>query len=125
AKRDALITGAAVVVALLAAFILAGMVARQMSRAMRQLRNAAFGIAEQRLPMLVDQLSRTDPGRVDTRVAPIPINTRDEIGEVARAFDQVHREAVRLAAEQALLRGNINAIFTNLSRRNQSLIEGQ
>ncbi|MGW3285720.1 nitrate- and nitrite sensing domain-containing protein [Streptomyces sp. NPDC001002] len=125
AKRDALITGAAVVVALLLAFILAGAVARQMSRAMRQLRNAAFGIAEQRLPMLVDQLSRTDPGRVDTRVAPIPITTKDEIGEVARAFDQVHREAVRLASEQALLRGNINAIFTNLSRRNQSLIEGQ
>ena len=125
AKRDALITGAVVIVALLLAFILAGAVARQMSRSMRQLRNAAFGIAEQRLPMLVDQLSRTDPGRVDTRVAPIPIHTKDEIGEVARAFDQVHREAVRLASEQALLRGNINAIFTNLSRRNQSLIEGQ
>ncbi|MEU6537625.1 nitrate- and nitrite sensing domain-containing protein [Streptomyces sp. NPDC047000] len=125
AKQDAYITGAAVVVALLLAFILAGAVARQMSRSMRQLRNAAFGIAEQRLPMLVDQLSRTDPGRVDTRVAPIPIASTDEIGEVARAFDQVHREAVRLAAEQALLRGNINAIFTNLSRRNQSLIEGQ
>ncbi|MGW3171658.1 nitrate- and nitrite sensing domain-containing protein [Streptomyces sp. NPDC001153] len=125
AKNSAFITGAVVVVALLLAFILAGAVARQMSRSMRQLRNAAFGIAEQRLPMLVDQLSRTDPGRVDTRVAPIPITTKDEIGEVARAFDQVHREAVRLASEQALLRGNINAIFTNLSRRNQSLIEGQ
>ncbi|MFE6486130.1 nitrate- and nitrite sensing domain-containing protein [Streptomyces sp. NPDC057757] len=125
AKQDAIVTGAAVVIALLAAFILAGMVARQMSRSMRQLRNAAFNVAEQRLPMLVDQLSRTDPGRVDTRVTPIPITTTDEIGEVARAFDQVHREAVRLAAEQALLRGNINAIFTNLSRRNQSLIEGQ
>ncbi|WP_206739228.1 nitrate- and nitrite sensing domain-containing protein [Streptomyces sp. L2] len=125
AKTSAITTGAVVVFALLLAFILAGAVARQMSRSMRQLRNAAFGIAEQRLPMLVDQLSRTDPGRVDTRVEPIPINTRDEIGEVARAFDQVHREAVRLAAEQALLRGNINAIFTNLSRRNQSLIEGQ
>ncbi|MFH8708179.1 nitrate- and nitrite sensing domain-containing protein [Streptomyces rubrogriseus] len=125
AERDAYITGAAVVIALLAAFVLAGMVARGMSRSMRRLRNAAFGIAEQRLPMLVDQLSRTDPGRVDTRVQPIPITSTDEIGEVARAFDQVHREAVRLAAEQALLRGNINAIFTNLSRRNQSLIEGQ
>ncbi|MFD8259732.1 nitrate- and nitrite sensing domain-containing protein [Streptomyces griseoluteus] len=125
AKTSAIITGVAVVLVLLLAFILAGTVARQMSRAMRQLRNAAFSIAEQRLPMLVDQLSRTDPGRVDTRVAPIPIHTKDEIGEVARAFDQVHREAVRLASEQALLRGNINAIFTNLSRRNQSLIEGQ
>ncbi|MCY0934512.1 nitrate- and nitrite sensing domain-containing protein [Streptomyces sp. H34-S4] len=125
ARNDAFLTGAIVVVALLAAFILAGMMARQMSKAMRRLRGAAFDIAEQRLPMLVDQLSRTDPGKVDTRVVPIPIDSQDEIGEVARAFDQVHREAVRLAAEQALLRGNVNAIFTNLSMRNQSLIEGQ
>ncbi|MFE0654667.1 nitrate- and nitrite sensing domain-containing protein [Streptomyces sp. NPDC059534] len=124
-KTDAWVNGAIVVIALLAAFILAGMMARQMSRSMQQLRTAAFGIAEQRLPMLVDQLSRTEPGRVDTRVQPIPIDSQDEIGEVARAFDQVHREAVRLAAEQAMLRGNVNAIFTNLSRRNQSLIEGQ
>ncbi|MCX2181647.1 nitrate- and nitrite sensing domain-containing protein [Streptomyces sp. SKN60] len=125
AQTDAYVTGGITVVALLAAFILAGLMARQMSRSMRELRTAAFGIAEQRLPMLVDQLSRTEPGRVDTRVQPIPIDSTDEIGEVARAFDQVHREAVRLAAEQALLRGNINAIFTNLSQRNQSLIEGQ
>jgi signal transduction histidine kinase len=125
ARDDAIINGGIVVVALLAAFIMAGMMARQMGRAMRGLRTAAFDIAEQRLPMLVDQLSRTDPGKVDTRVVPIPIDSQDEIGEVARAFDQVHREAVRLAAEQALLRGNVNAIFTNLSMRNQSLIEGQ
>ncbi|WP_448318076.1 nitrate- and nitrite sensing domain-containing protein [Streptomyces sp. CO7] len=125
ARTAAFVAAGAVLLALIAAFVLAGLVARQMSRSMRDLRNAAFDVAEQRLPTLVDQLSRTDPGRVDTRVVPIPINTTDEIGEVARAFDQVHREAVRLAAEQALLRGNINAIFTNLSRRNQSLIEGQ
>lgn len=125
ARTDAITNGAIVVVSLLAAFILAGLMARQMGRAMRRLRSAAFDIAEQRLPMLVDQLSRTDPGKVDTRVHPIPIDSQDEIGEVARAFDQVHREAVRLAAEQALLRGNVNAIFTNLSMRNQSLIEGQ
>ncbi|MZE77778.1 nitrate- and nitrite sensing domain-containing protein [Streptomyces xinghaiensis] len=125
AQREAIITGVLVVLALLAAFILAGMTARSMSRSMQRLRNAAFDVAEQRLPGLVDQLSRTDPGRVDTRVEPIPITSRDEIGEVARAFDQVHREAVRLASEQALLRGNVNAIFTNLSRRNQGLIERQ
>ncbi|WP_371602759.1 nitrate- and nitrite sensing domain-containing protein [Streptomyces sp. NBC_01220] len=125
ARTDAIVNAAIVIIALLAAFILAGLMARQMSRSMRRLRTAAFSIAEQRLPSLVDQLSRTDPGRVDTRVQPIPINSQDEIGEVARAFDQVHREAVRLAAEQAMLRGNVNAIFTNLSRRNQSLIEGQ
>ncbi|KJS51903.1 hypothetical protein VM98_34605, partial [Streptomyces rubellomurinus subsp. indigoferus] len=47
------------------------------------------------------------------------------IGEVARAFDQLHRQAVELAAQQALLRGNVNAIFTNLSRCSKSLIRRQ
>ncbi|MFJ9418390.1 nitrate- and nitrite sensing domain-containing protein [Streptomyces sp. NPDC101227] len=125
AKQSTFVDSAIVLAALIIAFVVAGLMARRMSRNMRQLRTAAFGVAEQRLPMLVDQLSRTDPGRVDTRVQPIPISTTDEIGEVARAFDQVHREAVRLAAEQALLRGNVNAIFTNLSQRNQGLIERQ
>ncbi|MFR9674539.1 nitrate- and nitrite sensing domain-containing protein [Streptomyces sp. TR02-1] len=122
---DTFVTGGIVLTALLVAFLLARLMARSMSRSMLNLRTAAFDVAEQRLPMLVDQLSRTDPGRVDTRVDPIPISSTDEIGEVARAFDQVHREAVRLAAEQALLRGNVNAIFTNLSSRNQGLIERQ
>ncbi|ARF57586.1 sensor histidine kinase [Streptomyces gilvosporeus] len=125
ARQSTFVDSGIVLAALIIAFVVAGLMARRMSRNMRQLRTAAFSVAEQRLPMLVDQLSRTDPGRVDTRVQPIPISTTDEIGEVARAFDQVHREAVRLAAEQALLRGNVNAIFTNLSQRNQGLIERQ
>ncbi|MGQ4512569.1 nitrate- and nitrite sensing domain-containing protein [Streptomyces sp. DW26H14] len=129
ARRTAILNGAGVLLALLVAFVIAALMARQMSHAMRALRTAAFGIAEQRLPLMVDQLSRSGPNarpeQLATRVAPIPVDSRDEIGEVARAFDQVHREAVRLAAEQAMLRGNVNAIFTNLSRRNQSLIEGQ
>ncbi|MFI9305878.1 sensor histidine kinase [Streptomyces triculaminicus] len=125
AQREAIVNSSIMILALLIAFLVAGKMATSMSRNMSRLRTAAFDVAEQRLPTLVAQLSRTDPGRVDTRVQPIPIDTKDEIGEVARAFDQVHREAVRLASEQALLRGNVNAIFTNLSRRNQALIEGQ
>ena len=56
---------------------------------------------------------------------PIDVDSSDEIGEVARAFDQVHREALRLAANEAALRGNVNAMFVNLSRRSQSLVERQ
>ncbi|WP_370592632.1 nitrate- and nitrite sensing domain-containing protein [Streptomyces sp. NBRC 109706] len=125
ARNDMLVNSAAVLASLLLAFVVAGLMARSMSRDMRKLRTAAFEVAGQRLPAVVDQLSRVNPGQVDTVVTPIPIASRDEIGEVARAFDQVHREAVRLAAEQALLRGNVNAIFTNLSSRNQGLIERQ
>ncbi|WP_078655833.1 nitrate- and nitrite sensing domain-containing protein [Streptomyces fulvoviolaceus] len=125
ARRDAVVNSAVALAAVLAAFLVAAAVARSMSTRMRLLRSSAFQISGQRLPALLAQLSRSSPGRIDTRIEPIPVDTRDEIGEVARAFDQVHREAVRLAAEQAVLRGNINAIFTNLSRRSQSLIEGQ
>jgi len=125
ARTDAVVNSAVVLLALIVAFIVAALMARSMSRSTRRLRNAALEIAELRLPALVDQLSRPDPGRIDTRVQAIPINSKDEIGEVARAFDQVHREAVRLAAEQSLLRSNVNAIFTNLSRRNQGLIKRQ
>ncbi len=125
ARRDAITNAALVLTAVLAAFLLASWVARTMSTGMRRLSASAIEIAGKRLPGLIHQMSQPDAGPVDTRVTPIPIDTTDEIGEVARAFDHVHREAVRLAAEQALLRGNINAIFTNLSRRSQSLIERQ
>ncbi|MFC5668468.1 nitrate- and nitrite sensing domain-containing protein [Kitasatospora misakiensis] len=125
ARFDAILNSLIVVVALVLAGVLTGYVARSMILGMRTLRNAALAIADHRLPELVEKLSKTDPDRVDTHVIPIPLHGKDEIGEVARAFDQVHRQAVALAAEQALLRGNVNAIFTNLSRRSQSLIQRQ
>ena len=44
---------------------------------------------------------------------------------MARAFDAVHGQAVRLAAEQAALQSNVSAMFVNLSRRSQALVERQ
>ncbi len=70
-------------------------------------------------------MSETDGEGVSLDVEPIDVDSSDEIGEVARAFDQVHREALRLAANEAALRGNVNAMFVNLSRRSQSLVERQ
>ncbi|WP_458248475.1 ATP-binding protein [Streptomyces sp. MAI_2237] len=95
------------------------------SAALRLLRDTAVEIAEERMPRLVDELSRTDPSRVDTRISPIPIVTSDEIGQIARAFEQVHREAVRLAVEQAMLQNQTTEVFLHLERRNQSLLDSQ
>ncbi|MEU9048686.1 MULTISPECIES: nitrate- and nitrite sensing domain-containing protein [unclassified Kitasatospora] len=125
ALYDAILNTVIVVASLILAGLLTGYVARSMILGMRTLRSAALEIADHRLPDLVEKLSKTDPDRVDTSVTPIPLHGKDEIGEVARAFDQVHQQAVALAAEQALLRGNVNAIFTNLSRRSQGLIQRQ
>ncbi|WP_348534426.1 nitrate- and nitrite sensing domain-containing protein [Kitasatospora sp. GP82] len=125
ADTEALINVALIALVLIVAIAGAAIVARSMVRSLTRLQTAAEDVAERRLPELVKTLSESDPHDVDITVAPVAVDSADEIGHVAHAFDMVHSEAVRLAAEQALLRGNINAMFTNLSRRSQGLIQRQ
>jgi signal transduction histidine kinase len=75
------------------------------------------------LPERVRQLSEAQDPSASLDVAPIEVMSANEIGQVARAFDRVHSEAVRLAGNEAMLRRSFNAMFVNLSRRSQSLIE--
>ncbi|MFH9372928.1 nitrate- and nitrite sensing domain-containing protein [Streptomyces anulatus] len=124
-QREAIVNGAVILIVLGVSLVGAFVVARSMIRSLRRLQDTATRVAQDRLPELVKQLSETDPQDVDTSVESVGVHSRDEIGQVAAAFDDVHREAVRLAAEQALLRGNVNAMFTNLSRRSQGLIQRQ
>ncbi|MCF6526555.1 nitrate- and nitrite sensing domain-containing protein [Streptomyces sp. JJ36] len=125
AQQDALINGAVILLVLGISLVGAFVVARSMVRSLRRLQDTAQDVARQRLPELVKQMSEAEPQDVDTSVESVGVHSRDEIGKVAAAFDDVHREAVRLAGEQALLRGNVNAMFTNLSRRSQGLIQRQ
>ncbi|MBE8477855.1 sensor histidine kinase [Streptomyces justiciae] len=124
-ESEAIISGALILLVLGISLVGAFVVARSMIRSLRRLEETATKVATDRLPELVKQLSESDPQDVDTSVESVGVHSRDEIGKVAAAFDDVHREAVRLAAEQALLRGNVNAMFTNLSRRSQGLIQRQ
>ena len=125
AIRTALIVGAAVIIALLLALVFTTVVGRSMVRPLRRLRAGALEVAGLRLPDAVRQMNESDGAAVSLDVEPIDVDSTDEIGEVARAFDQVHREALRLASNEAQLRGNVNAMFVNLSRRSQSLVERQ
>ncbi|WP_192809071.1 sensor histidine kinase, partial [Actinomadura montaniterrae] len=126
AARNATILDSALVAALLIIVLLVTIVmARSLVRPLRRLQSGALEVASSRLPGLVDRLRDPEAAAGGIEVAPIEIDSTDEIGQVARAFDEVHREAVRLAADEAVLRGNINAMFVNLSRRSQSLIERQ
>ncbi|MFE6742777.1 sensor histidine kinase [Streptomyces tubercidicus] len=125
ATQSAIVSGALILLVLGVSLVGAFVVARSMVRSLRRLQDTAQKVAQDRLPELVKQLSDSDPQDVDTSVESVGVHSRDEIGRVAAAFDDVHREAVRLASEQALLRGNVNAMFTNLSRRSQGLIQRQ
>jgi signal transduction histidine kinase len=128
-RRQAIISaslvGAGVLIVLLVALLLTTVVGRSMVRPLRRLRSGALEVAGVRLPETVRRMSDSDGASIPLEVEPIDVDSSDEIGEVARAFDQVHREALRLAANEAALRGNVNAMFVNLSRRSQSLVERQ
>jgi signal transduction histidine kinase len=124
ALTAAIAVGAAVLLVLALSLFLTVVIGRSMVRPLRRLRAGALEVAGVRLPEMVRRMSEADGGG-SFDVAPIDVDSSDEIGEVARAFDQVHREALRLAANEAALRGNVNAMFVNLSRRSQSLVERQ
>ncbi|MGW3348570.1 nitrate- and nitrite sensing domain-containing protein [Nonomuraea rubra] len=124
ANRSALISGVLILILLIVVIAIISLIARSLIRPLRRLRREALDIAGQRLPETVQQLRESGDGTVGP-VVPIGVDTHDEIGEVARAFDEVHREAVRLAGEESRLRSNVNAMFVNLSRRSQTLVERQ
>ncbi|CAL9648054.1 hypothetical protein SUDANB95_06502 [Actinosynnema sp. ALI-1.44] len=127
ARTAALYDSIIVLGALLLAIVMALFVARSILNPLRTLRRTALDVADHGLPDAVANILK-DPNPQEaakTAIAPVPITTREEVGQVARAFDAVHGEAVRLAAEQALLRDNVNAMFVNLSRRSQALVERQ
>ncbi|GAA4495516.1 hypothetical protein GCM10023191_036330 [Actinoallomurus oryzae] len=125
AQRSALLIGGLLLVVLLLVILAVVIVAQSLVRPLRRLRGGALDVAGSRLPDFVRRLREPDVEQVGFDVEPIEVDSTDEIGEVARAFDEVHREAVRLASNEAMLRGNVNAMFVNLSRRSQSLIERQ
>ncbi|MFC4114697.1 nitrate- and nitrite sensing domain-containing protein [Nonomuraea zeae] len=122
--RNAIIAGSLVLALLLLVLLLTVAIARSMVSPLRRLRTEALEIAGFRLPDVVHQLRVSGDSSVGD-IRPIEVEGNDEIGEVARAFDQVHRQAVRLAGEEADLRSNISSMFVNLSRRTQTLVERQ
>ena len=123
AVRTLLVTSVIAILALLFVLLATVIIARSMVRPLRRLKSGALEVAGMRLPAEVRELSTAKGGEKAVEVEPIDVHSTDEIGQVARAFDQVHEEAVRLAADEARLRSSVSAMFISLSRRSQSLLE--
>ncbi|MFG3681313.1 nitrate- and nitrite sensing domain-containing protein [Micromonospora chalcea] len=128
--RQAVVEGLLVLITLAIAVTLAVVLARSLNDSLRRLREGALAVANHDLPDAVSRLQNINAigdGGVDEIVQqvrdPIKLTNRDEVGQVAVAFNVVHREAVRVAAEQAALRTSVSAMFLNLARRSQSLVD--
>jgi signal transduction histidine kinase len=128
--RQAVVESILVLLTLIIAVSLAVVLARSLNDSLRRLREGALAVANHDLPDAVQRLQNmgsVGDGGVDEIVRqvrdPIQLTNRDEVGQVASAFNVVHREAVRVAAEQAALRTSVSAMFLNLARRSQTLVD--
>lgn len=113
-----------VLVSLLATIVLGMLVARSLVRPIRRLRRETLEVANADLPDAIDRIKDGDDSAI-TDFEPIPVHTTEEIGQLARAVDDMHGQALRLAGEQAHLRLQIGDMFETLARRSKSLVDQQ
>jgi hypothetical protein len=122
ARNSAIVNGAITLAALLAAILLALVVSRLLLNPIRKVREGTLAAANERLPDAVAKIrAGGDPGPIE----PIDVTTHEEIGTMARAVDDLHRQAVLLASREAGLRAQVSDMFVTLSRRHNSLINQQ
>jgi signal transduction histidine kinase len=122
------IEAASVAGTVLVALLVSLRLGRPMIRGLRQLREAANAVAYEHLPAAVEELraggALTDktPEEFADRIGPaLDVSGSDEIAAVGRAFNAVHREAIRTAADMELLRAGVGGAFIALARRGERL----
>ncbi|WP_280317360.1 ATP-binding protein [Nocardia wallacei] len=113
-----------VIATIMAALVLAVLIARSMIVPLRKLRLAALRVAEHDLGHEVSRL-RDGASPEDVPLEPMPVHTEEEVGQLARAVDDIHGQALRLAADQAAMRTQVNDMFETLARRSKSLVDHQ
>ncbi|WP_233558807.1 sensor histidine kinase [Micromonospora radicis] len=123
--RETLTVVGVIITVLLVAVLISVLIGRSLARSIRLLRSQALRIAQIELPEALARLRSVSGGVPHIEVSPAVVRSLDEIGELAEAFVAVHRSAVGVAVEQANMRRNVNAMFVNLARRSQVLVERQ
>ncbi|GEM_PF-549791 len=119
-----LLAGGLGLLAVVASIVMSIKTTRALLHQLEKLREAAWDLANVRLPKVVERLSRGEEVDVATEAPPL-VAGEDEIGQVKQAFNAVQETAVRVAVEQAELRRSVRDVFLNLARRTQALVHRQ
>ncbi|WP_243717279.1 sensor histidine kinase [Actinomadura darangshiensis] len=119
-----LLAGGLGLLAVVASIIVSITTARALVQQLERLRGAAWELAEQRLPGVVERLGHGEKVDVAVEAPPLQFGA-DEIGQVGRAFNAVQETAIRTAVEQAELRRGIRDVLLSLARRTQTLVHRQ
>ncbi|MEV4187361.1 nitrate- and nitrite sensing domain-containing protein [Streptosporangium canum] len=110
--------------AVIASVVLSITTARALIQQLDKLRVAAWELANQRLPSVVERIGHGEEVDIAAEAPPLEFGD-DQIGHVGQAFNAVQQTAIKVAAEQAQLRRDIADILRNLARRTQSLVHRQ
>ncbi|MBO4162195.1 sensor histidine kinase [Micromonospora antibiotica] len=114
-----------IVTILIAVILLTIAVGRAVARPLTRLTRSAdrvARVAESELVRVADDESETVP---PVRLDPVDVGARDEIGDLARAFERVQNTAARLVERQVASRRNVAQMFGHVGRRTQNLVGRQ
>jgi len=145
-RRDGVIAGLWLIVFAVSLWV-SVRIGRGLVRQLVGLRDAAFDLANFRLPAVMRRLRDGENVNVAVEAPPLEVaesastavpgaggtvrrprrrrRDRDEIAQVGRAFNAVHRAAIGAAVDQAELRRGISSVFVHLARRSQALLNRQ
>ncbi|WP_216214839.1 sensor histidine kinase [Amycolatopsis aidingensis] len=127
--RNAIIGSIVALLASLAAIIVAvrvsrSLVDRALMTRLARLRNDSLDLARERLPKIVNRLKNGEPVNVKEELPQLD-HGRDEIGQVAEAFNVAQLTAVNAAASEAKARSGVHNVFLGIAHRNQVLVHQQ
>jgi signal transduction histidine kinase/chemotaxis protein histidine kinase CheA len=127
--RTAAIVGAIVIIGALLLFglvvLLSVLMARAIANPLRRLTDSAEAVATVASAELVRVADEEDLEVAVPHLVPVAVDTNDELGDLARAFNRVQEVAGSLVERQLISRRNVATMFGNVGRRTQNLVGRQ
>ena len=122
----AVTVGVVVGLVALGSLLVAYRMGRTMGARIGDVTRAARRVAHKDLVDLVDALRISEPGSEVVPPLGLDIDSADEIGDLSRSFENMHRALIDISARQMeSLRVGVSSILVTLARRNSSLVDRQ
>jgi signal transduction histidine kinase len=125
ALSTAYLVGGLALLVLLGVALLGIAVARAVARPLRRLTVSAERVARVAEAELVRVADDESESVAPVRLEPVEAGGRDEIGDLARAFERVQGTAAQLVERQVASRRNVAQMLGNVGRRTQNLVGRQ
>ncbi|MFC8385722.1 nitrate- and nitrite sensing domain-containing protein [Nocardia sp. NPDC057272] len=126
-ERDtdsALLGGALIALAAVAAFLVALVMANRFIARMHRLRHDTLELADERLPEVMRRVATGETVDTAAEGSSLDFGT-DELGQVAAAFNRAHVAAMSAAVAEAQTRAGISTVFLDIAHRSQVVVHRQ